>query len=179
MSKKNCQCYRCCFISKHINKTKTKMGEGKNSVKWGCTSNMDHNPVNWPILTQRPWECLVWVKKKNDLPVAQKLSLNISFGFFLFKKILKRGAEPSLEHIPSSLRFSVNFTYQWWFGEPSHPLFTQCISVGPKSAQQSIFEHFMLPSAWKLYAEADFDFHLYSAPALTMTRVDHDLVQWS
>ncbi len=54
-----------------------------------------------------------------------------------------------------------SFHSQWWFGLPCHLLvLVHCVFWGPQSTiiYQDIIEHFMLPSADKLYGEADLIF---------------------
>ncbi len=64
-----------------------------------------------------------------------------------------------------------SFHSQWWFGLPCHLLvLVHCVFWSPQSTQaiyQEILEHFMLPSADKLYGDADFIFQQDLAPAHT------------
>ena len=60
---------------------------------------------------------------------------------------------------------SRSFHSQWWFGVPCHLLvLVHCVSSRPESTEE-ILEHFMLPSADKLYGDADFIFQQDLAPA--------------
>ncbi len=63
-----------------------------------------------------------------------------------------------------------SFHSQWWFGLPCHLLvLVHCVFWSPVNAAiyQDILEHFMLPSADKLYGDADFIFQQDLAPAHT------------
>ncbi len=63
-----------------------------------------------------------------------------------------------------------SFHSQWWFGLPCHLLvLVLCVFWSPVNAAiyQEILEHFMLPSADKLYGDADFIFQQDLAPAHT------------
>ncbi len=64
-----------------------------------------------------------------------------------------------------------SFHSQWWFGLPCHLLvLVHCVFWSPQSTQPStrkFLEHFMLPSADKLYGDADFIFQQDLAPAHT------------
>ncbi len=63
-----------------------------------------------------------------------------------------------------------SFHSQWWFGLPCHLLvLVHCVFWSPVNASiyQDIVEHFMLPSADKLYRDADFIFQQDLAPAHT------------
>ncbi len=73
-----------------------------------------------------------------------------------------------------------SFHSQWWFGLPCHLLvLVHCVFWSPVNADiyQDILEHFMLPSADKLYGEADF---IFSAGLGTCTHCQRyqKLVQW-
>ncbi len=63
------------------------------------------------------------------------------------------------------------FHSQWWFGLPCHLLvLVHCVFWSPQSTQPSsrkFLEHFVLPSADKLYGDADFIFQQDLAPAHT------------
>ncbi len=62
------------------------------------------------------------------------------------------------------------FHSQWWFGLPCHLLvLVHCVFWSPQSTQPSTrkFVHFMLPSADKLYGDADFIFQQDLAHAHT------------
>ncbi len=63
-----------------------------------------------------------------------------------------------------------SFHSQWWFGLPCHLLvLVLCFlkSTVNSAIYQNILEHFMLPSADKLYGDADFIFQQDLAPAHT------------
>ncbi len=64
-----------------------------------------------------------------------------------------------------------SFHSQWWFGLPCNLLvLVHCVFWSPQSTQSStrtFLEHFMLPSADKLYGDADFIFQLDMAPTHT------------
>ncbi len=64
-----------------------------------------------------------------------------------------------------------SFHSQWWFGLPCHLLvLVHCVFWSPQSTQPStrkFLDHFMLPSADKLYGDADFIFQQDLAPAHT------------
>ncbi len=63
-----------------------------------------------------------------------------------------------------------SFHSQWWFGLPCHLLvLVHCVFWSPvnTAVYQEVLEHFMLPSADKLYGDADFTFQQDLAPAHT------------
>ncbi len=63
-----------------------------------------------------------------------------------------------------------SFHSQWWFGLPCHLLvLVHCVFWSPVNAAiyQDVLEHFILPSADKLYGDADFIFQQDLAPAHT------------
>ncbi len=63
-----------------------------------------------------------------------------------------------------------SFNSLWWFGLPCYLLvLVHCVFWSPQSTviYQEILEHFMLPSADKLYGDADFIFQQDLAPAHT------------
>ncbi len=63
-----------------------------------------------------------------------------------------------------------SFHSQWWFGLPCHLLvLVHCFLKSTVNAAiyQEILEHFMLPSADKLYGDAGFIFQQDLAPAHT------------
>ncbi len=71
---------------------------------------------------------------------------------------------------------------QWWFGLPCHLLvLVHCVFWSPVNAAiyQEILEHFMLPTADKLYADADFIFQQDLAPAHTSKSWFNDHGVWS
>ncbi len=61
-----------------------------------------------------------------------------------------------------------SFHSQWWFGLPCHLLvLVHCEVQGQRSHLPGHLEHFILPSADKLYGNADFIFQQDLAPAHT------------
>ncbi len=101
----------------------------------------------------------------------------ISFG----NKVPESGGRVERHRIHVAWSPVWSFHSQWWFGLPCHLLvLVHCVFWSPQSTQPStrkILEHFMLPSADKLYGDADFIFQQDLAPAHTAQRYQK-LVQW-
>ncbi len=91
----------------------------------------------------------------------------ISFG----NKVPESGGRVERHRIHVAWSPVWSFHSQWWFGLPCHLLvLVHCVFWSPQSTQPStreILEHFMLPSADKLYGDADFIFQQDLAPAHT------------
>ncbi len=106
-----------------------------------------------PLLKQKHRQKhLTWAKEKKNWTVAQLLFSD----------------ERHRIHVAWSPVWS--FHSQWWFGLPCHLLvLVHCVFWSPVNASiyQDILEHFMLPSADKLYGDADFIFQQDLAPAHT------------
>ncbi len=123
-----------------------------------------------PLLKQKQRQKhLTWAKEKNNWTVAQwskvlfsdESKLCISFGNQGPRVWRKSGEAQN----PCCLKSSVKFPQSVIWGAMSSA------GVGPlyflKSIYQEISEHFMLPSADKLYGDADFIFKQDLAPAHT------------
>ncbi len=96
--------------------------------------------------------------------------MKVNFTFHLEIKVPESGGRVKRDriHIVWSLVWS--FNSQWWFGLPCYLLMlVHCGFWSPQSTviYQEILEHFMLPSADKLYGDADFIFQQDLAPAHT------------
>ncbi len=96
--------------------------------------------------------------------------MKVNFAFHLEIKVPESGGrvERHIFHVAWSPVWS--FHSQWWFGVPCHLLMlVLCVFWSPVNAAiyQEILEHFMLPSADKLYGDADFIFQQDLAPAHT------------
>ncbi len=111
---------------------------------------------------------LTWSKeKKSGLLISGPKS-----AFNLEIKVPESGGrvERHIIHVAWSPVWS--FHSQWWFGLPCHLLLlVHCVfclqSTVNAAIYQDILEHFMLPSADKLYGDADFIFLQDFAPAHT------------
>ncbi len=120
---------------------------------------------------------LTWAKGKNNWTVAKwskvlfsdESKCCISFG----NQGLESGERLERHRIHVAWSPVWSFHSQWWFGLPCHLLVLVHI-------YQEILEHFKLPSADKLYGDADFIFQQDSAPAHTAKTTskwftDHDI----
>ncbi len=90
----------------------------------------------------------------------------ISFG----NKVPESGRREERHRIQVAWSPVWSFHSQWWFGLPCHLLvLVHCFLKSTVNAAiyQEILEHFMLPSADKLYGDADFIFQQDLAPAHT------------
>ncbi len=77
--------------------------------------------------------------------------MKVNFAFLVEIKVPESGGRVGSIHFAWSPVWS--FHSQWWFGLPCHLLvLVHCVFW----SSQSIWEHFMLPSADKLYGDADF-----------------------
>ncbi len=124
-----------------------------------------------PLLTQKH---LTWAKEKKNWTVAQwskvlfsdASTFCISFG----NQGLKSGGRVERHRIHVAWSPVWSFHSQWWFGLPCHLLvLVHCVFWSPVNAAiyQEILEHFILPSADKLYRDADFIFQQDLVPAHT------------
>ncbi len=128
-----------------------------------------------PLLNPKhPQKHLTWAKEKKNWTVAQwskvlfsdESKFSISFVNQCPRVWRKRGET----HNPCSWSPVWSFHSQWWFGLPCHLLvLVLCFLKSTVNADiyQNILEHFMLPSADKLYGDADFIFLQDLAPAHT------------
>ncbi len=128
-----------------------------------------------PLLNQRQRQKhLTWALEKNNWTVAQwskvlfsdESKFCISFG----NKVPESGGRVERHRIHVAWSPVWSFHSQWWFGLPCHLLvLVHCVFWSPVNAAvyQEILEHFMLPSADKLYGDADFIFQQDLAPAHT------------
>jgi len=103
--------------------------------------------------------------------------IKVNFIFHLDSKVPESGGreERHRNHVAWGPVWS--FHSQWWFGLPCHLLvLVHCVFWSPVNAviYQEILEHFMLPSADKLYGDADFIFQQDLAPCQRCQK----LVQW-
>ncbi len=113
-----------------------------------------------PLLNQRQRQKrLTWAVEKNNWTVAQwskvlfsdESKFCISFG----NKVPESGGRVERHRIHVAWSPVWSFHSQWWFGLPCHLLvLVHCVFWSPQSTQPStrkFLEHFMLPSADKLY----------------------------
>ncbi len=93
--------------------------------------------------------------------------MKVNFAFHLEIKVPESGGKVERHRIHVAWSPVWSFHSQWWFGLPCHLLvLVHCVFWSPQSTQE-ILEHFMLPSADKLYGDADFIFQQDLAPAHT------------
>ncbi len=139
-----------------------------------------------PLLNQRQRQKhLTWAVEKKNWTVAQwsksSFQMKVNFAFHLEIKVPKSGGRVERHRIHVAWSPVWGFHSQWWFGLPCHLLvLVHCVFWSPQSTQPStrkFLEHFMLPSADKLYGDADFIFQQDLAPAHTAKRYQK-LVQW-
>ncbi len=96
--------------------------------------------------------------------------MKVNFAFNLEIKVLESGGRVGRHRIHVAWSPVWSFHSQWWFGLPCHLLvLVHCVFWSPDNAAiyPKILEHFMLPSADKLYRDADFIFKQDLAPAHT------------
>ncbi len=130
-----------------------------------------------PLLNQRQRQKrLTWAVEKKNWTVAQwskvlfsdESKFCISFGNQGPRVWMKSTQKRHRIHVAWSPVWS--FHSQWWFGLPCHLLCWSTVfseSTVNAAIYQEILEHFMLPSADKLYGDADFIFQQDLAPAHT------------
>ncbi len=97
--------------------------------------------------------------------------VKINFAFLLEIKVPESGGRVERHRIHVACSSVWSFHSQWWFGLPCHLLvLVHCVFWSPVNAviYQEILEHFMLPSADKLYGDADFIFQQDLAPVHTV-----------
>ncbi len=126
-----------------------------------------------PLLKQKHRQKhLTWTKEKKNWTVAQcskvlfsdESKCCISFVNQGPRVWRKRGETQN----PCCLKSSVKFHSQWWMSSAGvGPLCFLKSTHSQRSRLQDILEHFMLPSADKLYGDADFIFQQDLAPAHT------------
>ena len=129
-----------------------------------------------PLLNRRQHQKrLTWAKEKKNWTVAQwskvlfsdESKFCISFGNQGPRVWMKSGEAQN----PSCLKSSVKFpqSVMIWRAMSSAGVGPLCFIKSKVNAAvyQEILEHFMLPSANKLYGDADFIFHQDLAPACT------------
>ncbi len=129
-----------------------------------------------PLLNQRQRQKrLTWAVEKKNWTVAQwskvlfsdESKFCISFG----NKVPESGGRVERHRIHVAWSPVWSFHSQWWFGLPCHLLVWSPLcflkSTVNAAIYQEILEHFMLPSADKLYGDADFIFQQDLAPAHT------------
>ncbi len=115
----------------------------------------------------------LWRKRTGLLLSGPKSSfqMKVNFAFNLEIKVPESGGRIKRHRIHVAWSPVWSFHSQWWFGLPCHLLvLVHCVFWSPQSMQPSIrtfLEHFMLPSADKLYGDADFIFQQDLAPAHT------------
>ncbi len=142
-----------CIKSHHA---QTSSGKGLPSHFWTRDNVRSILPGLWRKRTQ-------WSKAL----FSDESKFCISFG----NKVPESGGrvERHIIHVAWSSVWS--FHSQWWFGLPCHLLvLVHCVFWSPQSTQPStrtFLERFMLPSADKLYGDADFIFQQDLAPAHT------------
>ncbi len=129
-----------------------------------------------PLLNQRQRQKhLTWAVEKNNWTVLSgpksSFQMKVNFAFHLEIKVPESGGRVERHRIHVAWSPVWSFHSQWWFGLPCHLLvLVHCAFWSPQSTQPStrkFLEHFMLPSADKLYGDADFIFQQDLAPAHT------------
>ncbi len=133
-------------------------------------------PLVKPLLNYRQRQrCLTWAKEKKNWTVAQwskvlfsdENKFCISFGN-QGPRVWRKGGEA---HSPSCMKSSVKFpqSVMIWAAMSSAGVGPLCFLKSTVNAAiyQEILEHFMLPSADKLYGDADFIFQQDLATAHT------------
>ncbi len=114
-----------------------------------------------PLLKQKQRQKhLTWAKEKKNWTVAQwSKVLKVNFAFHLEIKVWRKTGEAQN---PSCLKSSVKFpkSVMIWGAVTSAGVGPLCFIKSKVNAAvyQEILEHFMLPSADKLYGDADFLF---------------------
>ncbi len=90
--------------------------------------------------------------------------MKVNSAFHLEIKVPESGGRVEGHRIHVAWSPVWSFHSQWWFGQPCHLL---VLVHRQRIHNQDILEHFMLPSANKLYGDADFIFQQDLAPAHT------------
>ncbi len=95
--------------------------------------------------------------------------MKVNVAFHLEIKVPESGGRVERHRIHVAWSPVWSFHSQWWFGLPCHLLvLVHCVFWSPQSMQPSTRKFsFMLPSADKLYGDADFIFQQDLAPAHT------------
>ncbi len=96
--------------------------------------------------------------------------MKVHFAFNLEIKVPESGGREERHRIHVTWSPVWSFHSQWWFGLPCHLLMlVHCVFWSPVNAAiyHEILEHFMLPSADKLYGDADFILQQDLAPTHT------------
>ncbi len=96
--------------------------------------------------------------------------MKVHYAFNLEIKVPESGGRVERHRIHVAWSPLWSFHSQWWFGLPRHLLVSvHCVyrSAVNTAIYQEILEYFMLPSADKLYGDADFIFQQDVAPAHT------------
>ncbi len=115
----------------------------------------------------------LWRKRTGLLLSGPKSSfqMKVNFAFHLEVKVPESEGRVERHRIHVAWSPVWSFHSQWWFGLPYHLLvLVYCVFWSPQSTQPStikFLEHFMLPSADKLYGDADFIFQQDLAPCHT------------
>ncbi len=115
----------------------------------------------------------LWRKRSGLLLSGPKSSfqMKVNVAFHLEIKVPESGGRVERHRIHVAWSPVWSFHSQWWFGLPCHLLvLVLCFLKSTVNAAiyQEILEHFMLPSADKLYGDADFIFQQDLAPAHTV-----------
>ncbi len=127
----------------------------------------------------------LWRKRTGLFLSGPKSSfqMKVNFAFHLEIKVPESGGRVERHRIHVAWSPVWSFNSQWWFGLPCHLLvlvhFVFWSPTVNAAIYQEILEHFMLPSADKLYGDADFissrTWHLPTLPkvpkACSMTMV--------
>ncbi len=114
----------------------------------------------------------LWRKRTGLLLSGPKSSfqMKVNFAFHLEIKAPESGGRVERHRIHVAWSPGWSFHSQWWFGLPCHLVLVHCVFWSPQSTQPSTrkcLEYSMLPSANKLYGDADFIFQQDLAPAHT------------
>ncbi len=125
-----------------------------------------------PLLKQKHRQKhLTWAKEKNNWTVAQwskvLFQMKVNLAFHLEIKVPESGGRVERHRIHVAWSPVWSFHSQWWSSSAGVGPLCFLKSTVNAAIYQDILEHFMLPSADKLYGDADFIFQQDLAPAHT------------
>ncbi len=129
-----------------------------------------------PLLNQRQRQKILPGRRRKITGLLlsgpkSSFQMKVNFEFHLEIKVPESGGRVERHRIHVAWSPVWSFHSQWWFRLPCHLLvLVHCVFWSPQSTQPStrrFLEHFMLPSADKLYGAADFIFQQDLAPAHT------------
>ncbi len=124
-----------------------------------------------PLLNQKHHQKhLTWRTGLMLSAPKSSFQMKVHLAFNLEIKVPESGGRVERHRIHVAWSPVWSFHSQWWFGLPCHLLvLVHCVFWSPvnTAVYQEILEHFILPSADKLYGDADFIFQQDLAPAHT------------